>query len=132
MLLSAAWGGVLYVAGFVRDRSDVPARLALAADLQRAVAGGDRRVAIIAEPAPYCLPPVDLFQTELWKLAQTEPNRAGSDLLAESGDDLLVRAVDVPRDGGLGDGLTSTRISWADKPFEIERRDGAPFSDDRR
>ena len=84
---------------------------------------GDR-LAIVAEPAPYCVPPVDLFRWQLVLLpkGQTEPKAEVADV--------FVAAVDTPSaTAPAGYGLAApkqnetllppTRISWANKPIDL-------------
>jgi hypothetical protein len=97
VVLVTAVFGAMYWIGFVRDASGFNTRT-----------GGVRpemadvhSVAMYAEPAPYSLPPMDLFQAEWWLVPQ--------------GQTLDVDATIRIRD-------TGTRISWANKPFELRRR----------
>jgi len=64
-------------------------------------------VIIFAEPAPYSLPPVDLFGWKILLFPKDVSKEAG-------GGYLIVRQVDPP---GL---WLSTPISWADKQFEVQ------------
>lgn len=81
--------GLPYLRGFAGDHSRRRAADELA---------GATRIAMYAEPAPYCMPPADLFEAEWWLLP------AGADATGYT-------VVDV-RDVG-------TRISWANKPIRI-------------
>jgi hypothetical protein len=103
LLAATAIFGVRYTTGFVRDCGPNSSRLIAAEALQSMP--GDR-LAIAAEPAPYCLPPVDLFR---WKLLLT-PKWSEADRVA----DVSCKATD----GGL---MSATPLSWADKGFEISK-----------
>ena len=86
---------------------------------------GWNTIEVTAEPAPYCLPPVNLFEQKIVLLppGQVEPARA---------DAVLVRAVDAHPQGPPPEGYVwwaegepallrpfPSRISWAAKPFEV-------------
>jgi hypothetical protein len=112
VLAATGVAGGIYVRGFVRDSRDTSSRLAEAEHLRQYLRSGFTRMAVVAEPAPYCLPPVDLFRWQIVKLPDgSDPSTAGADL--------LVRAVDDPGKG------VAARISWADKPFQVRVITGA-------
>jgi hypothetical protein len=110
--------GARYVASFVRDVGS-STRLQSAEDL-RSIPGP---VYLIAEPAPYSAPPIDLFDRRLVLV----PSVAA----APGGEGILLRAVDDPIDltaeGDIGSPLRSgkpgffetTPISWASKTFAM-------------
>lgn len=104
VLLQTALGGARYVAGFVRDSGPETSRLAAAraieADRQ---AGRVRRVLVTAEPAPYAVPAVNLFDLQ----AVLVPKGVDPVAVARPGD--VVAAV---AEGG-------TPIGWADKRVEV-------------
>lgn len=81
--------GLPYLRSFAADHS----RLTAANQLH-----GERRLAMYAEPAPYCMPPADLFRSEWWLMP------AGMEVSGFT-------RIEV-RD-------TGTRISWANKPIEV-------------
>jgi Dolichyl-phosphate-mannose-protein mannosyltransferase len=101
--------GARYVAGFVGDAGADSSRMIAAAALRAAPRD---RLAIAAEPAPYCLPPVDLFRWKLLLLRRWDS--AEADRIADGS----CRAVDQPADGWW---MWATPLSWAQKPFEISR-----------
>ena len=68
-----------------------------------AVSSGDKTIDVTADPAPYDLPPIDLFT---WRIVLVPP--VGS--LNPAG--FTVRPTDDTR------GIASP-ISWANKPFDI-------------
>jgi hypothetical protein len=114
LLASTGLGGLAYLNGFHADSLPDTSRLDEARQLQDRYLAGSHTLAVIADPAPYCLPPVDLFE---WKVIKVDaPAEAGNgrpDIPA----DLLVRPVD--RLPGLSP-MMSTPISWAAKPLRIE------------
>jgi hypothetical protein len=97
--------GLLYVRAFVRDTRPETSRIAAARHIRDL---GVKTIHIVAEPAPYCMPPVDLFRQQLILTAPGESAEA----------DLHLR-VDSDR--------SATPISWADVPFTLSstRRAGA-------
>ena len=100
-----------YERGFLADTTDPNSRLRAAATLaqiatQMAVVQGHPMLWVPSEPAPYCLPPVDLFR---WKIVL---------LTADSfpvGRGVLVAPLDTL---DIWNPAT-TPISWADKRFDI-------------
>jgi hypothetical protein len=130
-------GAFLYLAHFRADAKFPSTRIAEAVRLKKMANGGARRLAIVAEPAPYCLPPVDLWRWEINLLPRhTPPVEAARDIDA----DVLIRPLDeynentTPKVAGFVRIIRlvlsfwvylPTEISWAAKPFEIlvaERR----------
>jgi hypothetical protein len=80
--------------------------------------GSGTVVALVAEPAPYSMPPVDLFKTRLILLPANE--------LRSPAADIVIRTVDqIPSERPPGveywlrPRLLSTPISWAHKPFAV-------------
>jgi hypothetical protein len=106
LIAAAAIYSVSYERGFMSDSS----RLAAADQLSRYADGRTAQsaptLAVFAEPAPYCLPPVDLFR---WKIVLLPRNMDGAGYDASVRPDQTIRIWD-PR---------LTPISWADKPFVI-------------
>jgi hypothetical protein len=86
--------GLPYLRGFAADHSRTVAANAL---------DGAPRIAMYAEPAPYCMPPANLFTTE-WLLLPPGVEVKGY---------TLVQVRDV-----------GTRISWANKPIEVRSATG--------
>jgi hypothetical protein len=91
--------GLIYVATFVRDARPVTSRLAAAERLKQS----DGTIAVPAEPAPYCMPPVDLFRNRLILVPPDQPAPA----------DVII---------GLNEYHSPAPISWADVRFFITRR----------
>lgn len=115
LALTALIPGLGYVQAFVRDSRRPTPRLVQAQRLQQLHSAGDRTIAVYAEPAPYCLPPIDLFGDKIVLL----PRGAGEEKGIAAAD-VSVQAVDVPAGVNPWTWLwTGTPISWADKPFLI-------------
>jgi hypothetical protein len=127
LFLTTAAFGTVYLAKFVADARPATSRLAEAGRLRDLNAGGARHLLIVAEPAPYCLPPVNVFD---WTI-ELAPRGVAPDAGVPDRADVLVRAVDRPgretpagfvRLPPLRSGLAGhvqAPISWADKPFEV-------------
>jgi hypothetical protein len=106
MLLVAAIQSFPYLRSFHNDTQPQTSRLASAADIQNQLAATpDATVAILAEPAPYSLPPVDLFNTRLLLLP-------ASGALPADPPDLVIR---------LQTENARAPISWADRHFALDR-----------
>jgi hypothetical protein len=88
-----------YLNGFVKEVVTGGTRNDLALQLAFPTKYENRKLAVYAEPAPYCQPPVDLFATEWWLLPPAQEARAN---------DVSVRVLDE-----------GTRISWANKQFDV-------------
>jgi hypothetical protein len=116
--------GASYVASFGRETFGGATRLVVAEQMRELP--GAVTLAMDAEPAPYSLPPVNLFD---WKWVLL-PRGA-----AMPGDaDVRIDPVDF---AGEGDAnvrylprpvLLATPISWAGKPFRVEMRSGGDFA----
>lgn len=94
-----------YVNGFLRDSGPQTSRNLAGRVLDRLANRQGSVLVVESEPAPYCLPPVDLFRWRicLSPLGKTAPGKAGpGDIWVEPGDD-------------------ATPLSWANKPFRIGR-----------
>ncbi len=124
LLATTAVFGAVYVRAYLRDAGSVPGRIEWADQLERLNRQGGRTLGVLAEPAPYSLPPVDLFDWQIILLPRS--GRWG-----RTRPDLIVRAVDAPGESALPlegyDLLPQSapiqpmvaRLSWADKPFEV-------------
>jgi hypothetical protein len=99
--------GSMILQGFVHDRQPETSRSRAAIDLEHFKLIGARRLVVFSEPAPYCLPPVDLFH---WRVVLL-PMNAEPGLIA--GSDVVVRVKPAEN------GWSGRSISWADKRFEI-------------
>lgn len=122
IVLTTGAAGATYTARFIADSREPTSRLALAERLKQL---GNVPLAVTAEPAPYCLPPVNLFERpiELLPRGVTVP----ADVRA-----VVVRAVDKLPDSRPPAGYVRwespehpllrpfpSEISWAAKPFEV-------------
>ena len=116
IVLVAATSGAAYLRGFVKDASGEGTRHALAQRIAEGTGSAtSESVTIVAEPAPYCLPPVDLFKHRLLLLpisVQTPPT-----------DGWFIHAVDkLPAEQARSAAFEdATVISWANKPFVVVR-----------
>lgn len=123
--------GYSYLVGFWADaRQGKTSRDVAAARLEELWTRGARTIGVRADPAPYCLPPIDFTR---WKvLLLPEDFKAGD---GEPWPDVVVFPVDDVEPSGPVAGtpyVRSTvlgnrpwgraRISWADKPIEIRTR----------
>jgi len=131
LLGGASFSGYAYLAGFVRDSARETSRMQAAGVLQKYCDHGARALGIQAEPAPYTLPPVNLFR---WRILLLPENHSPKALVRP---DVLIRprgtrpfAVESAA-GGNDTAATvgsqwdatphwdATPISWADKTFEL-------------
>jgi hypothetical protein len=110
LLVSTASLGLRYLAGFLRDCKQSNSRSIAAQTLADLNQRGKTVLLIADEPAPYCLPPVDLFS---WKL-QLIPR--GQRLTPQFPDEVCVHPIE---DSSLEADLFAPKISWADKRFAI-------------
>ncbi|MCC6239043.1 MAG: hypothetical protein IT448_01905 [Phycisphaerales bacterium] len=115
--------GLGYLKAFQDDAQQRGSRQMGAEILQILHASGYRTLYVQAEPAPYCLPPVDLSSWQIILLPAATPM---TNLPAGS---IGIRAVDKP-DGTIaalgslkraviGAALWPAPMSWASKPFEL-------------
>ena len=131
--------GCMYLRRFVQDSGPAPTRLRAAADLAALPPATD--VAVTAEPAPYSLPPVNLFTRRIVLLPRG--TEVTPDALAEPG--VIVTPEDGPRRHWLDAGwwlaprdargwaydAFPARISWAGKRFEVLELPREPGSGSR-
>jgi len=126
--------GVTYVWRFLSDASDRPSRLIVAERLESIRRSGATSLGVRAEPAPYSLPPVNLWEWKIWYA----PSRPELDALcdmrleAEEADGVTAahsapttQAVVIerhPRKARRFD----TPISWAAKPWVLTKRRSSP------
>ena len=108
LVIATAVYSAAYERGFWRDASTANSRIAAAQALDHRLQSfapeARPALGVDAEPAPYCLPPVDLFR---WKLVLLPPGRARGEV------DITV----VPDDAFHVWDPRSTPMSWADKRF---------------
>jgi hypothetical protein len=106
LLIIPAFTALSYWRGYLADAQPDTTRMQLAADLKRWAGGKNLSIALTAEPAPYCAPPMDLFDWKLTLLPRG-PKIVPSNLPY----DFLISAVDTP----------PTPMSWANKQFKVYR-----------
>lgn len=125
LILITAVPGYGYLRGFMLDTTYETSRVrtAIALEEQKTFATG--RLAVLAEPAPYIMPPVDLFRWRLILWPCQEKNKI--EMLSA---DLLIRAGGKPpfsmKTVPMGyspvthqEKSEPTPISWANKGFEL-------------
>lgn len=130
LFVSTAFFGAIYLDKFIADAQPVTTRLAEAQRLAELNARGARRMLIVAEPAPYSLPPVNVFE---WRIELAPRGRPTPGEVLERAD-VFVRAVDRPSGAapagfvqlppvtaGIFEGFNAP-ISWAAKPFDVLAR----------
>lgn len=132
LLVMTGSAGSEYLFGFARDASINTSRSQAALQLQAYHQSGARTLGVVAEPAPYCLPPVDLFHWQVYLL----PPDIDAETIRQV--DVLVRPwgtrpfaspaemVSHRPDPPVLLNLDTKPISWADKRFDIEVRRRAP------
>jgi hypothetical protein len=106
--------GGRYLIGFVRDCRPVTSRLLTAEKIRTEIDGGAHSIAMWVEPAPYSMPPVDLFRCRLLLLPRGTRFNA-----EEYPADLCI----PPADATLQ--RRSPAISWADRVFSISLKPSA-------
>jgi hypothetical protein len=122
--------GVRYDVNFVLDNR-VESTRHIAAETIASCSQRSDQLAVWAEPAPYCLPPVDLFT---WHISLLPTGTAVTDIPAGA---IAVRTVDEPE--SLPAGIKRftpvveqprplSPISWANKPIEVLASTRLPVS----
>ena len=115
LALTTGFFGVQYWAGFQRDCRPNTSRTMLAAELAGRLSQGSGVLASSQEPAPWSLPPVDLFR---WTIVL--PPRNWPAVQRFDGADVTIAPEDVFLHPSLRELLFSTPISWADKSFDVQ------------
>jgi hypothetical protein len=128
LLVGVAIPGAIYLGHFIADTKQPTTRIADAKRLTELNAQGLTRLALVAEPAPYVMPPVDLWQ---WRLELLPRGQDPEQAVKAAGSQLLLRAADrmplnapngfVRMEPAARNRLLSAPapISWAAKPFEL-------------
>lgn len=119
LVATTAMASSFYLRGFLRDTTGRTSRLAAASQLEELLRTGGRVLVTREEPAPWSLPPVDLFRTEVVLISRQMRNESPL-----SNGRLTVGPAGLPQQFNLRGLLTGTAISWADKRFEMEPDDG--------
>ena len=120
LLFATAYPGVAYLRGFIRDSREQTTRMIAAEKIRQSESDG----AVLAtreEPAPWSLPPVDLFR---WKVVATP-----RDLPADQpfpGARITIGPTTTASFSDLLHPGRSTPLSWASKPFHIEMNSRVP------
>jgi len=121
LIASTLYFGIRYDLNFMMDDRDNSTRRTAAEQIE-AYKGHANALVIWAEPAPYCLPPVDLFRWKLLLMPRGSAAPAGT---------VSIRPVDEPSPApndarkiskSAEPNRASSPISWANKPFEILER----------
>lgn len=116
LVATVAFMGVQYVGGFVRDSRPQTSRTRAAAQIAGMLRENGAVLASREEPAPWSLPPVDLFR---WRIVL--PPRAFPPDRPYPDATVTVGPVDLdPGSGIVRRYLLATPISWADKHYSIE------------
>jgi hypothetical protein len=111
-----------YLWHFERDAVQRTPRMIIAERLQQTYQRGAREISIYADPAPYNMPPINLFD---WKIVLLDPGAA-----PPSTSDVLIKPIDiVPHSDAPMRGyrivywvrprILDAPISWASKPFRV-------------
>ena len=117
--LTTALIGLQYVAGFARDSGSRTSRMIAAAKLADMLRDDGSMLASREEPAPWSLPPIDLFR---WQIVL--PPRSWPEEQRFPGAAVNVAPVDFPQGSMMKRLFFSTPISWADKRFRIQLASG--------
>ncbi len=130
LLVGTAFHGYGYLAGFRADAGPDTGRIRAAVVLEELRREGAKSLVVSAEPAPYCLPPANLFEWVFILPPRYHDWEAGPPL-----GDVYVRPVDtaVQRNGRVPPGhhavewerdslFGDQEISWAGKRFQITRQ----------
>jgi hypothetical protein len=116
LLWSVFMCGYAYERAFMQDSGASTSRLIDAAEIQSLNPGGKKSLEVYADPAPYCLPPVDLFDGKI--ILAPKGEKVSWDATA----DISIRTENVADDAGWIGLFSATPISWADKPFEVRMK----------
>lgn len=129
LLITTAWSSAPYVMSYMKSAGDIGTRVRAAEKLQSLQRDGARVLGLVAEPAPYSMPPVDLFAWRLillpegWKPGEERPRRMDvltgpCEIVAET----LGEGFASPTSGGESRlwWLGRARMSWAEADFVIQ------------
>ena len=110
--------GVSYAWHYGRETFDRSTRLIAADRLRDLSTAGARTLAIDAEPAPYDLPPVDLFRWQIVLLPRGGSFPASAEVRLDPVDE--AKSSTATTRYWIRARLLATPISWAAKPFRVE------------
>jgi hypothetical protein len=127
MIVGAGEAGVRYRRAFENDSGAGGSRYEAALTIKTVADKlGPMTIGVFADPAPYCMPPVDLFANRLLKLpkdATPDTVKSLPDLVVTTTDDMTSAPVDAwrskYRELASSPRPANTRISWANKPIVI-------------
>jgi len=138
LVISTAFFGAGYVWHFIRDSQPMSSRLIAAKRLAEKASEGASHLEITAEPAPYSMPPVDLFSWQITLLPRGQQVTADADVALQMVDTIprhVSNTIDIdgvhfahgywfrPRLEIRTDQTVwysfGTPISWASKPIEV-------------
>jgi hypothetical protein len=113
--------GASYIFAFCHDSTRVQAA-------ERILTFGEARgIGVWAEPAPYCMPPVDLFRNHLLLLPHNaQVSRTACSLVVGTTDNPLSTPPISDFERETIQGRRLAPMSWADKSFEIYFRKPPP------
>ncbi len=120
--------GIRYLRGFIRDSGPAASRMTTAGMIDELHDSGLDTLGVIAEPAPYVMPPIDLFQWKLLlidPLTKVEQRDALADVVlnADVSRGMLGAPVDLytdwPRSLSIKREDVYNIISWADRRFDL-------------
>jgi hypothetical protein len=117
IVLFTGLGGFRYLVNFIADTTNISSRSLAMRTLMGLKNSADVLV-VSAEPAPYCLPPVDLFG---WKIVLL-PRGADANQGNLGANVVSIKAVDTPEPDADYPTWMTAPISWANKPFDIVKR----------
>jgi hypothetical protein len=125
LLISVIACGAAYEWQFIRDARQPQTRL-LAAEKLKSVTADAKTIVVWADPAPYNLPPVNLFEKDI-VLAPRGIFPSGGVVVSVNPVDEVPREVPVAERDRVEylttPSFISTPISWAGKSFEVIKRD---------
>jgi hypothetical protein len=116
LVVVAAVHGAAYEVGFLRDSSSDDSRAQAAAEIDGRLSAASQNPVLYvqSEPAPYCLPPVNLFR---WRIILLPRDGQITSSLSPG---ILVK----PQDSIVVFDPTATPISWANKAFDVAAAPG--------
>ena len=115
LVATTGFMGLQYLVGFERDTRPETSRTMAAARLADLLHKEEATLATLQEPAPWSLPPVDLYR---WRIVLTPRGWPGDRPFP--GAIATVSPADFPTNSSLAHWVFGTPISWADKSFRIQ------------